>query len=391
MYKGNIGRYFTKTYFEKYKPTMDKDIYRVEFIGLKNHFQLLKNEVLLSEFEITESLSSDDNQFQLTTVYPGLFIGSGYAHDVKGDEDAIKLGFFFDHTTGLPCIPGSSVKGVLREAAEKANGHYLEYILTEIKDGKRKLKDKATKALAESFLTENLKKLLGGKTSAFVKSVFDGEYLPIYQRDIFFDAFPIDSGNEDGKFLSNDYITHHEHPLKNPNPVQFLKVLPQVTFRFEFLLKDRPDEMPVALKLELFRQILLDLGVGAKTNVGYGKFTEKSVLPSNSDRLQDSTSGNNPNNNHSSINNLFFKEEIPNKAKDALKRNAIFSGRISNVEGNLIQISFVVNGAMCVVYKQLDKLIGLSGLEVKINTPVSVKIGLNYTYPNNLNCQVKVI
>lgn len=337
--------------------------------------------------------------FELTTLYPGLLIGSGYAHEIGGKEieNELKLGFFFDHTTGLPCIPGSSVKGVLRDAAEKANGHYLQYLISELADGSRKsqVQDDAKKfdvALLEFKPTDNKDKIgnIIYEKSAFVKSVFDGENLPIYQRDIFFDAFPIASGNEDGKFLSNDYITHHEHPLKNPNPVQFLKVLPQVTFRFEFLLKDRPDEMPVALKLELFRQILLDLGVGAKTNVGYGKFTEKSVSPSNSDRLQDSTFGNNPNSNHSSINILFFKEEIPNKAKDALKRDATFSGRISNVEGNLIQISFVVNGAMCVVYKQLDKLIGLGGLEVKINTPVSVKIKLDYTYPNNLNCQVTV-
>lgn len=217
-------------------------------------------------------INTENKTFPLTTLYPGLLIGSGYAHEIGGFEQELKLGFFFDHTTGLPCIPGSSVKGVLRDAAEKANGHYLEYILSDIKDGKRILKDDATKEMAEAFLKDNKEKLLGGANSEFVKTIFEGENLSVYKKDIFFDAFPIASGNENGQFLDNDYITHHELPLKNPNPVQFLKVLPQVTFRFEFKLSN--EIMDVELKLELFRQILLDLGLGAKTNVGYGQFID---------------------------------------------------------------------------------------------------------------------
>jgi len=311
----NIGLKFYKDYFNGLSfnnqgvAVIDEGFNNQELFEIK----LINNNTLVK---------AECKTIELTTLYPGLLIGSGYAHEIGGYENELKLGFFFDHTTGLPCIPGSSVKGVLRDAAEKANGHYLQYLISELADGSRKsqVQDDAKKfdvALLEFKPTDNKDKIgnIIYEKSAFVKSVFDGENLPIYQRDIFFDAFPIASGNEDGKFLSNDYITHHEHPLKNPNPVQFLKVLPQVTFRFEFLLKDRPDEMPVALKLELFRQILLDLGVGAKTNVGYGKFTEKSVSPSNSDRLQDSTSGNNPNSNHSPKNKFFLKKKSQTKQK----------------------------------------------------------------------------
>ncbi|MBK8110496.1 MAG: hypothetical protein IPK46_09285 [Saprospiraceae bacterium] len=57
----------------------------------------------------------------LQTTYPGLLIGSGYTHEFDFPEEddkkeAFKIGFFFDHITGLPCIPGHSVKGVLRSA-----------------------------------------------------------------------------------------------------------------------------------------------------------------------------------------------------------------------------------------------------------------------------------
>jgi hypothetical protein len=88
------------------------------------------------------------------------------------------------------------------------------------------------------------------------------------------DAFPKESFKHEGRFLAGDYITHHEDPLKNPNPVMFLKVLPEVEFVFNFKLNDSKliQALTANNKLNLFKQILLDLGIGAKTNVGYGQF-----------------------------------------------------------------------------------------------------------------------
>ena len=39
----------------------------------------------------------------------------GYEHELKIDKE-LKLGLSFDFTTGQPYIPGSSIKGVLRQA-----------------------------------------------------------------------------------------------------------------------------------------------------------------------------------------------------------------------------------------------------------------------------------
>ena len=50
---------------------------------------------------------------QLKTIYPGLITGSGLPHQT-GSKGEFKLGFQFDYTTGLPYIPGSSIKGTLR-------------------------------------------------------------------------------------------------------------------------------------------------------------------------------------------------------------------------------------------------------------------------------------
>ena len=186
----------------------------------------------------------------LTTIYPGLLIGSGYIHEIGGKEieSELKLGFYFDHTTGLPVIPGSSVKGLLRSAFKKVNGDYIIELLVHLDIEYKK------------------------EISALEKAIFENsDSVSVYKRDIFFDAYPVNSGNINTAFLANDYITHHENPLKDPNPVQFLKILPNVQFQFNFKLTGNGG-LSVEDKLRLFKQILLDLGIGAKTNVGYGQF-----------------------------------------------------------------------------------------------------------------------
>lgn len=243
----NIGLLFNRHYFKKI------DFSKIDFSGNTSYepnekeLQNQNKKLLDSEFKkenVPEALGLQT--IPLQTTYPGLFTGSGLAHEssVKGE---LKLGFHFDYTSGLPCIPGSSVKGVLRSAFEKAGGNYVRYLL---KDELKIDKEVDIKAL------EN--------------EIFEGADKSIYQRDIFFDAFPISTKNG---LLGDDSITPHgENPLKNPTPLPFLKVLPQVEFEFRFDLKDGLIEADE--KIELFRQILLDLGVGAKTNVGYGQLTE---------------------------------------------------------------------------------------------------------------------
>lgn len=262
----NTGYLFYKEYFKQL--TFENGVPKLSF----NNDDLY---TLKLDYNVDELFSAEDH-FKLATTYPGLLIGSGYNHEIGDQKNELKLGFFFDYTTGLPCIPGSSVKGVLRDACENAEGKYLLSILKELADGERNSK---VKEQVSQFLTDEKNK---NELKNFVQFVFVGkknkdDFLPHKERDIFFDAFPISSNNENGKFLANDYITPHKHPTNpkldpftNPNPIQFLKVLPQVTFQFNFRLTDIG--LKKEIKLELFRQILLDLGVGAKTNVGYGQF-----------------------------------------------------------------------------------------------------------------------
>lgn len=168
--------------------------------------------------------------FELTTIYPGLLVGSGYNHPkLHENKDDFQLGFFFDHTTGLPIISGSSIKGLLRSVCEKTD---------------------------------------------FMQDVYDKTVsLDIFEdgKTIFYDAYIVGTKNKDKKIFGSDYITSHysneeNGMFKEPNPVKFLKILPEVTFKFQF---KAPKE-----QVDLFKEIILDFGLGAKTNVGYGKFIE---------------------------------------------------------------------------------------------------------------------
>lgn len=219
---------------------------------------------------------------KLTTTYPGLLTGSGIGHEA-GLEGELKLGFQFDHTTGLPYIPGSSVKGKLRsffpyadklgeknEKLRKDRCELLNCILEEV--GLPKLeKDKIAELELETF--EGIKP--GNK-----KEVGPEGRLSMLKRDLFLDAFPVNiiGPNQGGRtqLFGDDFITPHKHPTDHkydafvdPIPIRFLKVMPGVVFRFQFKLND--GVLSAENKEKLFTALLQWGGVGAKTNVGYGQ------------------------------------------------------------------------------------------------------------------------
>lgn len=196
---------------------------------------------------IPDTKELGNTHFKATTTYPGLLLGSGNAHELPSIEGQAILGFYFDYTTGLPVISGSCIKGVLRSAFSHWK-YMAEHTELETKEEVKKL---------EIEIFEN--------------------------ADTFFDA-EIIKANSDGKILGDDFLAPHknsknktypngdlvEDELCNPAPLRFIKVLPEVTFRFDFLLHD--GMLSKSTKLKLFQDILADLGLGAKTNVGYGKF-----------------------------------------------------------------------------------------------------------------------
>lgn len=236
--RANLGWLFYKDYFnvlnnneylEILKENRNKQIIEVIEDKIKSKIE----KILSQKIKSTQKLPFNYQKFNLITIYPGLILGSGYLHELKDIKGQVILGFDFDYTTGEVIIRGSSIKGVLRHAFE-----HKEYI----------------------------KETLGKKISnyeEFKKSIFEN-------GDIFLDAVVIDFNDN---LLEDDYITPHPDITKNPVPLRFIKVAPDVTFEFRFILQDF-EEISKEEKLKLFRNIILDLGLGAKTNVGFGKFKE---------------------------------------------------------------------------------------------------------------------
>ncbi len=223
----------------------------------------------------------DAQTFALTTTYPGLLVGSGYRHET-GSTDELKLGFSFDFTTGLPILPGSSVKGLLRSAFPgdpnnslygRADG-FIRYLLTSpaVNTGTD---------FDESFVRRLERELFEGQVPTAVDSAVYRD-LPMSARDVFYDGLiGTDEANRvyGGALFGNDFITPHRNrknprmsPFTNPTPIQFLKVMPNVPVTFQFALPNRPGQLLTPdQRLKLYRAIIEELGVGAKTRVGYGQ------------------------------------------------------------------------------------------------------------------------
>ena len=192
--------------------------------------------------------------FPLETQYPGLLIGIGNPHSIDR-VGALKCGFSFDYVTGMPYIPGSSLKGMLRsyfpggEEQDKKD-----------RNNRRRLIQSIIKEIKKGALLD---------VEDIEKDIFEN-------NDIFIGAWPIIEEKEDN-LLAMEFITPHKE-FKNPNPISLIKVKSGIKFRFDFILHDYIKNGEIVLtaddKKKIFKKLIVFMGIGAKTNVGFGKFEE---------------------------------------------------------------------------------------------------------------------
>lgn len=239
---GNLHYIFYKQYFE--------------YALLEEDGKTIKkynDSIIKSCFETMIKINTRDLPYNssivLCTSYPGLLVGIGTPHYFGKYNEEINLGFSLDYVTGLPYIPGSTVKGCLRQAF---SGRKREYVMNYLKLSKE--------------LVEELDRKIFGHVQG------DEEYLD-RGTDIFFDVHII-KANPDGKILGCDNITPHNEIDGKNNVIKLLKMLPSVNLQFLFKLTETELSdgtiITVNQKAELFKAILQDYGIGAKTNVGYG-------------------------------------------------------------------------------------------------------------------------
>ncbi len=164
-----------------------------------------------------------------------------------GNDHPTQNGFFFDHTTGLPIIAGTMVKGMCRAAASPLGWDEKE-----------------------------IERLFGAYEIMSEINVWQGCLF-------FFDAYPVEWPNLTvditnchhqryyGDPESDDLNRSETSPLEtdDPNPVHFLSVTRDARFLFPLLV---PEEEKGRME-ELLKNALSLFGIGAKTSVGYGRFS----------------------------------------------------------------------------------------------------------------------
>lgn len=161
-----------------------------------------------------------------------------------GSEHVQETNMTLHHIYGIPYIPGSAVKGVLRHWWLQENEDFV--------DNKGKInEDMALKNI--DFLT-----VFGSQEQRG-----EVQFLDAYPEEVHF-ATDIMNPHYPDYYGGRKPPTDHQNPV----PINFLTV-EETTFRFVFLAKDQD---PLAKLKDRFQMALELKGVGAKTSVGYGYF-----------------------------------------------------------------------------------------------------------------------
>lgn len=285
----NLKHHFYKAYYQGMDPRIFEENNLDEKVEKRN-LKLFekKNNILfdsrypvgkLGSYQLYEGLSNV-TPISMVTTYPGLVIGTGYTHETKSKGE-LKLGFHFDHTSGLPEIPGHSVKGIIRNAFPRRDQPQTKEPL-KLKKAKADFIIQLLGLDKNPTITDRLKwvtileKQIFENISPATMDMDDKTTVKSdTSADVFFPAYITKPGKGNAIIGPDTLTPHGDNPLKNPTPLPFLKVLPDVTWSFNFQLFDTKIgdvEVTADAKRQLFKQILLLLGAGAKTNVGYGHF-----------------------------------------------------------------------------------------------------------------------
>jgi len=165
-----------------------------------------------------------------------------------GSGSVLETSMTLHHTLGVPYIPGSALKGVV-------SSYYLET------NGKE---------------DANYNKLFGTQTQK--------------GKVTFLDAYPSRFPNLELDIMNphyQDYYGKRDHNKNltppadwlSPNPIKFLTVKKDTEKDTEFIFAFKTDEDDLKEQVTtLLKGALQDLGIGAKTSVGYGFFQDLKVV-----------------------------------------------------------------------------------------------------------------
>lgn len=183
-----------------------------------------------------------------------------------GNGHPFETGFIWHRTLGVPYLPGSSVKGMIRAWADP-----------------RLDKDEKPQGWGDPIDWKDIKRLFGDTKDEGAGTL------------IVFDALPTTVPELEVDIMNPHYGDYYRDPVKNPpadylspKPVFFLTVKADQPFRFS--LAPRPgaygndkkgheqQDKDLEKGLNLLADALRTIGAGGKTAVGYGYFKEQNTM-----------------------------------------------------------------------------------------------------------------
>ena len=265
MENGNFGLWYNKfiPLSNSFKASDNRggdtratDFYRDRYVQMKKSeiTALLKrkHDVLANYCDSFRFLSDEYEIIQIEAILASpLITGIGESHPHE-------ISLVFDHNLGIPYIPASGVKGIVRFA------HTLSLLPEAEKKGWIDEKGRFNDEADWTFITN----MFGAQTKR-------GQvvFLDAYSKEV--PKLHIDIMNPHyGPYYSDGLPPADHH---NPTPIKFLTVAPGTTFIFRAIAK-KENDLPQKVQTAIVKA-LTEEGVGAKTAVGYGRFEIDEKIP----------------------------------------------------------------------------------------------------------------
>jgi CRISPR-associated protein Cmr6 len=190
-----------------------------------------------------------------------------------------ETGLVLDHTSGIPYLPASSQKGVLRIA------HIINTLFNENGEW-RELEDLLDQGIVKK--DENTSNILWEEDAASRTLFgFSEKKEALAGQLVVLDAYPLNPPELGVEILNphfSEYYQGKRGPTEdqNPIPVKFLVVKPDAEFVFRLLLRTPFQKAPETNQESLItiinkniRRAITEEGMGAKTALGFGRFEIK--------------------------------------------------------------------------------------------------------------------
>lgn len=189
-----------------------------------------------------------------------------------GNESVYETSMTLHHIYGIPYIPGSALKGVIRN-------HIITELFEKNENGQIDLKNAEEQALKDQGFYD----IFGCPKNSFYNESRQGKV-------IFFDAFPLSKPQIKVDIMNPHYWPYYSDSSSkvppadyhNPQPIFFLTVQ-NTEFKFIIGINENnviqeglfEGKRPLEITYDYIKKALSESGIGAKTAVGYGYMNSK--------------------------------------------------------------------------------------------------------------------